>query len=242
MKYGIISDVHSNLPALEAVIDELNKRKPDKILCLGDTVGYAANPNECCKLVREISDVTVIGNHDSVIAGLTPLSLFNSVAKEACIWTVQHISPENKRWLEKLPLTRKVDNFVIAHGALSNPNKWKYVLSLEDALEEFSLNNFDKLCFIGHSHIPITFYVRAGRYNLIMDSKFKLESGCRYIINPGSVGQPRDGDPQASFGIFDTENMKMEIIRVAYDIERAQRDIIKAGLPEFLSLRLAQGR
>lgn len=119
MRYGIISDIHSNLPALNSVIEELNKRKVDKILCLGDIVGYAASPNECCELVRKISNFTVMGNHDSGVAGFTPLSAFSKSAQEACIWTTQNISSENMEWLKNLPLSHKVDDFIITHSSPS---------------------------------------------------------------------------------------------------------------------------
>ncbi|MCK4352138.1 metallophosphoesterase family protein [candidate division WOR-3 bacterium] len=259
MLYGIISDIHSNLEALQVVVDELEKREIKNVICLGDIVGYGANPNECCNIVKELSQLVILGNHDAGSTGLTNFSYFNWVAKRACIWTSQVVTPENREWLKSLPFTLELNKDLFVHASPSKPEAWKYVLSFDDAISEFqSFKN--SVCFVGHSHVPVTFVEKGSsakgarlpsvgqgcasgtKYGLIQDSKFKLEPNYRYIINSGSIGQPRDADPRVSFAIYDNKKKEVEIIRLAYDIKTAQQKILDVKLPEFLASRLALGR
>ena len=241
MRYGIIGDIHSNLEAFEAVLEEIDKREIDKIICLGDIVGYGANPNECIDKVRQLTDIVVIGNHDAGSIGQTDLNYFNWVAREACEWTGRVLTASNKAYLKNLDFVKKEKGAFIVHASPSKPAAWIYVISLGVAIQEFSYFN-EPICFVGHSHVPITFVKRGKKYDVIEDTHFKLDQGAHYIINVGSIGQPRDLDPRASFGIYDSDEKQVEIIRLAYDIETAQTKIRKAGLPEFLATRLALGK
>lgn len=241
MVYGIISDIHSNLEAITAVMDELTRRTTSKIACLGDTVGYGASPNECCDLVRKTADYVVKGNHDAGSTKLISPSNFNRPAIQACAWTSKVLSTENWNWLTELPLLIENEEEVMTHSSPSNPEIWKYVISLGDAVTEFESFDFD-VCFVGHSHCPVIFAEKNGQYSVIEDSTFTLLSNARYIINPGSVGQPRDGDPRASFAVYDSDKRQVQIVRVPYDIAGTQKKILDAGFPDFLAQRLADGR
>lgn len=245
MKYAVISDVHSNLEALSVALDEIRKREVSKVICLGDVVGYNANPNECCDIVRGVCDCIVLGNHDAGSVGLHSLSHFNTEAREACVWTSRVLTPENTKWLNKLSIKVTYEDFLIIHSGPSIPEHWNYIWSLDDAVNEFLF--FKEICFIGHTHVPVTFVkipYESGesRYNIITKNKFILKAGHQYLINPGSVGQSRDGDIRTSFAIYDSELKEVEIIRLNYDINGAQKKILDAGLPEYLSNRLLVGQ
>lgn len=239
MRYAIISDIHSNLEALQVTVDELKRRKISKVICLGDIVGYGANPNECCNIARELSECTVMGNHDAGSTGAANLSYFNSEAREACIWTAKVLTPENKGWLRKLPLKLTYDSSFITHSSPSTPERWHYILSVNEAVDEFSF--FKNVCFIGHTHVPITFVKMGPKYNIITSNKFLLSPEYQYMINPGSIGQPRDMNNQSSFAVYDFEIKEVEIVRLPYDIDSAQKKILSAGLPEHLAKRLLTG-
>lgn len=244
MVNAIISDIHSNLEATIAVLDEIERRGVNKIICLGDVVGYGANPNECCDILRKVSNSVVLGNHDAGSTGITRLSYFNKIAAYACVWSARVLTRQNRRWLKTLPITLVNDTDLVVHSSPSNPTAWDYILSLEDAIKEF--NAFDShLCFVGHSHVPVTFVKKDNQYDIIHPAngevKFTLDTNAQYIINPGSVGQPRDGDPRASFAIYNKERKEIEIIRVPYGIETAKQKILDARLQRFLAYRLATG-
>ena len=241
MRYGIIGDIHSNLEAFEVVLEEISKREIDKVICLGDIVGYGANPNECIDKVRQLTDIVVMGNHDAGSIGQTDLNYFNWVAREACEWTGKVLTASNKTYLKNLDFVKREKETFIVHASPSKPAAWIYIISLDIAMQEFSHFN-ESICFVGHSHVPVTFVKRGARYDVIEDMHFKLDKDARYIINVGSIGQPRDFDPRASFGIYDSDEGQIEIIRLNYDIETAQQKIRKAGLPEFLATRLALGK
>ncbi|MBI4723374.1 MAG: metallophosphoesterase family protein [Candidatus Stahlbacteria bacterium] len=252
MVYGIIGDIHSNLESTIAVIEELNRRGVDKIICTGDIVGYGANPNECCKLVKEIAEYVVMGNHDGGVVGVTELSKFSPDAKQSCMWTRKVISHENIAWLKTLPLYREVhltlktNSALIVHSTLSNPCAWGYINNLGDAIKEFEQRDASQefeICFVGHSHKPIVFMEYKGKYSerIQLNQQLKITNGARYIINPGSVGQPRDGDPRAAFMIYDTDKKIVDTIRIPYDIISAQKKILEAGLSSSLADRLCLG-
>jgi len=241
MRYGIISDIHSNLEALNAVLKNLEKEKPDEIICLGDIVGYGANPNECVEIVSRVADKVVAGNHDYGALYMTDLDEFTDIAREACEWTAKQLNEKNKEYLANLPLTLKIDDMILTHSAPSDPPRWKYILKVKEAYYEFDTFK-EKICLIGHTHVPVIFYKKNNDYGFEVNYKIELHNSVRYLINPGSVGQPRDFDPRASFAILDTDENLFKVIRVEYDIHTAQRKIIDAGLPLVLAYRLREGR
>lgn len=240
MRYGIISDIHSNLEALEKVLSELERESIDRYVCLGDIVGYAANPNECVELVRNLTDLVIAGNHDHAAVGLTDLGFFNPEAAKAALWTGENLKEENADYLRGLELALTLEDIVFVHSSPFHPERWYYVLSLNDAIRAF-LSFKEMICFLGHSHVPATFTTRAERYGIVEQPSFKIEKEYRYVVNVGSVGQPRDYDPRACYAIYDTGEQAVGIKRVAYLIEAAQKKIKKVGLPEFFAKRLELG-
>lgn len=242
MKAAIISDVHANLEALHVVLKDIKKRRLKSIFCLGDLVGYGANPNECIDLCLKESKVVVAGNHDWAAIEKTDIASFNPVAAEAIRWTKQKLDPEGTKKLKGLELARQIDNLMLVHATPADPAKWGYLLSLDEFEREF--NHFrDQICFIGHSHVPVAVYQDDNGYcDLVRDNPFPIVAKRRYIVNVGSVGQPRDMDPRASYAIYDGNNNAIEIIRLDYNIPLAQQKIVLAGLPEVLADRLLAGR
>lgn len=240
MRYGILSDIHSNLEALRTVVDLTQKEGVEKFLCLGDIVGYGANPTECLDVIRELRAVCVAGNHDWAVAGKLSAESFNLVAKEAAYWTREQLSKEDIRFLSGLELVYKNDHCILVHGTLSKPERFRYMMYMSEAEETFCLMERN-ICFIGHTHAPQTI-IRQGEAARCSDVfKVKINPENKYIINVGSVGQPRDGNPMAAYGIYDTDTHVVEIKRTPYDIERAQAKILEAGLPVSLAERLAVG-
>jgi len=240
MKFLVISDVHSNYDALKAVMQKANRIGYDSVIFLGDAVGYGADPNECIELLREISNVKIIGNHDKAIIDPREIYFFNPVAKEALLWTRSIIKQENVEWLNKLELYYKFEDIAFTHASLSEPESWRYVFSVIDAMYEFK-NTSEWLIFFGHTHIPGVFVQQEGEIEYWDGTSFLLESKYRFLVNPGSVGQPRDGDERASFAVLDTEKRLLNIYRVEYNIKRQAEKILKAGLPEYLAHRLYNG-
>ncbi|MCM8781289.1 MAG: metallophosphatase family protein [Candidatus Omnitrophica bacterium] len=242
MRYGIFSDVHSNLPALEAVFLAYNKESVDEYLCAGDVVGYAANPNECIELVKKQAMVTVAGNHDWAAIDLFSTDYFNSVAKEAIIWTRNNLEPAGRYFLGSLNLVYKNEDLTLVHGTLSNPGNFDYMEDTLTALETFRLLD-TPVCFVGHTHVPGVFIKDAAGNLFYSDSvHLHMKEGNQYVVNVGSVGQPRDGNPQAAYCVYDTKTKEIFIKRVSYDINLTRREIIKVRLPLFLSERLLLGR
>lgn len=242
MKYAIISDIHGNLEALESALLEIEKTQVDSILCLGDIVGYGPNPNECVAKIKEISDVCLAGNHDYAPLGRLDLAYFNPWAKDAINWTAERLSPDSKQFLTELPLKMEVDGFTIVHATPATPDEWNYITTIGDAVRNFTEFK-GQICFIGHSHVPMVVSVDENdEYRLIKKSAFNIEKGMRYIINVGSIGQPRDLNPKASFGIYDNESKTYELKRVDYDLSQTQSKIRESGLPEFLAERLESGQ
>lgn len=240
MKFAIISDIHSNLAALQSVLKRAEELKCDDIVCLGDIVGYGPYPNECCKIVQETTKLTVVGNHDHASIGYTDIDYFNKFAKEAIIWTSQVLNENNKEYLKSLPSFLRIENIFCVHASPTTPLEWNYIISLYDAIDNF--NSFEeKICFIGHSHVPVAYsYEEIPSYET--SEKIQLLDGFRYIINVGSVGQPRDRNPNACFGIYDNDLNLFQLQRVAYDIRATQKAMRNANLPEFLVERLLFGR
>jgi len=241
LRYALISDIHSNLEALNAVLEALEKERVDQYICLGDIVGYAADPNECTEIVREVADVAILGNHDSAALDMTRIEGFNPLARTAISWTGDTLSSKNKKYLESLSTSMVLKGGLVVHSSPSNPAMWRYIFSIDDAKMEFH-HFIQRACFVGHSHQPVTFVNSKNRVIVDARARLDIEEENRYIINVGSVGQPRDLDPRASYAIYDTARKTVQIKRAEYDIETARRKIIEAGLPRFLGDRLLAGR
>ncbi len=229
MKYAVISDIHSNLEALTKVLAEIKTRNVDDIICLGDIVGYGADPDEVTKLVRSEVKHVVRGNHDDALFDEVTFSMINPYARAAIEYTRKSLSAESYEWLKGTPMTLRLDDVLLVHSSPSEPKEWKYVFGEIDAQVELSTFE-ENICLIGHTHVPVIFKKRIS------------ESRERELINVGSVGQPRDGDNRASFGIIDTGNFTYENVRLAYNYKGAANKIIAAGLPPFLAERLQKGR
>jgi diadenosine tetraphosphatase ApaH/serine/threonine PP2A family protein phosphatase len=242
MRFAILADIHSNLAAFEAVLKDIDGRGGfDKIWCLGDMVGYGPDPNECIKRLHEFEHVCIAGNHDWAAIGKMDTFEFNPLAAEAAHWTSQVLTAENKDYLLDLPLILNENGFTLAHGSPREPI-WEYLLSTETAQENFAYFE-TPYCLVGHSHIPLIFALDGDQIELMEfgGAEVKLP-GKRMIINPGGVGQPRDGDPRASYAIYDAEARTVSHYRVEYNIEVTQRKMAEAGLPEPLIRRLSFGR
>ena len=239
VRYAFLSDIHSNQEALEAVLEDVAGRKVDELLCLGDLVGYGANPNECVQRIRDLVSHVVVGNHDSAVVGLTDASSFNSRARRAVSWTADVIEPDHAEYLSRRPYVDRVDDLLLVHATPSEPAAWNYLLSAPAAQSEFQAFT-ESICFIGHSHQPVFFSLDEGP-GLRTGDRLLCEPGKRYIVNVGSIGQPRDGDPRSCYAIYDADRRTVQIHRVAYDIKSAQRKILRAGLPPVLAARLSRG-
>jgi predicted phosphodiesterase len=240
MRFAIFSDTHGNLEALEAVLADACKRKCTHFVCLGDIVGYNANPHECVERIRELDCPVVKGNHDEQASLLLSTSDFNELAERAIQWTRDHLTEEDKQWLRELPLQKKVRDFTIVHATLDTPAQWGYVFNNLDAAASFTYQH-TTTCFFGHTHVPMVF-IRDEGVRRERTDHIRIEPTKKYMINTGSVGQPRDGNWRAAYCIYDIENNLVEQLRVKYDLAVAQQKIIKAGLPRLLAERLALGR
>lgn len=241
MRYGIFSDVHSNLEAFSAVLEAYSIEKIDKYCCVGDIVGYGANPSECIKLIREFSCRVVKGNHDVAACDLSITTNFNENAALAAEWTFNKISQPDKDYLSSLELIFENNDFVLVHGSLNKPEDFCYIFDPEEARSSFNFQE-KQVCFVGHSHIPGVFRKTGHSIELLefCDCKFGKES--QYIVNVGSVGQPRDSDNRAVYCVYDTEERSVTIRRVKYDINQAAKKIRESGLPDYLAERLYKGR
>ncbi len=243
MRIAIIADLHANLEATTAVFKEIDQRAPDKIFCLGDLSGYNSQPNEVIDIIRERDIPTIMGNHDAAVCGLEDPWFFRAAAKRAIEWQMERLSEENRAWLARAPeqmVFRRT--FLGVHGSPSSRDD--YIIDWLDAMRQLEfLNGRDiHACFFGHSHRPSFFSEKGAESGVTAGAVFDLRPRSRYFINPGAVGQPRDRDPRAAYGMFDLEKMSFEFCRVEYDIESCARKIVQAGLPEELARRLAKGK
>jgi len=239
MRYAIISDIHSNLPALQRVLAELIEADIDRYLCLGDIVGYGAQPNECCQAVQELDVICIRGNHEQGVLQPDFEQWFNATARACLVWTRAQLTAENCAFLQCLEETAQVGNITICHGSIPDPNF--YITSAQGALPSLQAMA-GAVGFFGHTHSAEYFVQReAGELPEQRPSSAggtcSVEAGCKYLINPGAVGQPRDGNPQAAYAIYDDESGQIELRRVDYDIAVAQREMLDAGLPTSMSLR-----
>ena len=239
MKLAVLSDIHGNLAALNAVFEHLEKEAVDLFVCLGDIVGYGPRPDECLQLVASRCEICVAGNHDFAVAGKIDDENFNPVARKAVRWTRGQLSPESLSFLQNLPLTARLDNVLFAHATPFMPEDWNYVLSEEEA--RFQLKQIEEsLVFIGHSHMPLVFSLRMGLCypgNQILNL-----DGDRFVVNVGSVGQPRDADARACCVTFETTSRVLEYHRIPYDVDLTCREIRDHRLPDFLADRLKLGQ
>ena len=239
MRYAIFADVHGNLEAYEAVLAAIEKEGPDRIFCIGDLVGYGSQPSECVARTRDLGCLTVIGNHDAAAVGRLTASYFNPFAREAILWTGAHLSEEDKEFLLGLPLVEEIEDFTLVHATLDSPEGFDYIDTLVGAERCFS-HLKQPVVFIGHSHIPVAFFdTEPTTYT--QSWPLRIPAGRKAIVNVGSVGQPRDGNPDAAYAIYDTDKGLVYLHRVPYDVEATSRKILDAGLPSILAERLHFG-
>lgn len=233
MRIAIISDIHSNLEALEKTLEIIKDQGVQDIICLGDIIGYGANPNECLSLVKLNCSYVLLGNHDEAVFQLSNTYQFNKNAQSAIIWTSRQLNTDSIEYIKTLPVSLIYQDAFFTHASPYKPREWHYILTPEDALANQSFFSQD-ICFIGHSHVPAIY----------CDGKqvSQIEKGKKYIINVGSVGQPRDYDNRLCFGLYDTDNFSFQHVRAEYDVKTAMEKIFKAGLPKFLAERLAVGQ
>jgi len=240
VRYGIFGDVHSNIEAFDAVLEAFDREGCDELYCLGDVIGYGADPVECLNRIRERRIATIAGNHDLAAISKFDLSFFNSSAREAAVYAMQKLSPVDLEFLGSLPLTLDTDDFSLVHSSPHKPDHFEYiftVLQAEDAFEAVR----SPLTFIGHSHVPVVFYQDLEQTDYSQAKEFYLRRNRKIIFNCGSVGQPRDGNPEACYVVFDSSVAKIRLERVAYDVDAAAKKIIEADLPLILAERLYKG-
>jgi diadenosine tetraphosphatase ApaH/serine/threonine PP2A family protein phosphatase len=246
LRVAVISDIHANLPALEATLEAVDETEVEEIWCLGDVVGYGADPDDCARLVRERCAVCLVGNHDLAVLGTLDISAFSEAAAEAALWTRDNVTEETLGQLRELSPEGRREGQALFHASPRDP-VWEYVLSTEQAADCFEAQE-DAVALIGHSHVALFFHRPEGGADAEIEaaqagpgSTLELDEG-QWLVNPGSVGQPRDGDPRAAWLELDTEAATARYHRVPYDIERAAAAIARAGLPERLGDRLFIGQ
>jgi len=240
MRYAIFSDVHSNLEAFTAVVEFYRNQRVDEFIFLGDIVGYGADPCECVSILKDLGAVSLCGNHDLVMVDKFDLNYFNPNAIAAVRWTKPRLREEDKEFLSLLPLMQEKEDFVCVHGSLDRPAEFRYVKNSDDAAKNFSILE-KKILFVGHSHYQWVCESSADMITENTDEVIKISPRSRYIINVGSIGQPRDGDWRAPACIYDTDEEKVSFTRIAYDVETAAKKIVDAGLPSALAMRLFKG-
>jgi diadenosine tetraphosphatase ApaH/serine/threonine PP2A family protein phosphatase len=242
MRYAFFSDVHANLEALQAVILDFRKERIDRIYFLGDAVGYGPDPNECVELIDEISEIKLMGNHDYAALGLMNTDYFNQYATESIDWTKHSLKDKTIEIMSDFELTAEIDNIFIAHSSPKEPDRWHYILDMDDVKENFGFFK-SQLCLVGHTHRPfIVALTEDGNCAISHRQEEKIHADRRYLINIGSVGQPRDGDPRSAYLIYDLEEQTVRCKRVTYDLKNTQKRMAEYGLPEYLIERLEIGR
>lgn len=240
MRTALFGDIHANYEALQAVLFDAASLGVTDYVCLGDVVGYNADPIACLNLVRDMDCPTVKGNHDQDASDDHSLDAMNPIAATALQWTRDQLDSDQRLWLKRLRMVRQVSDFTIVHSTLDQPVNWNYVTNRFDAMSNFSYQ-FTQLCFHGHTHVPRIF-VKSSKVHEVHAESIAIEPGSKYFINIGSVGQPRDGDPRPCYAIYDDMQKAVFFRRVEYDMAKTQAKIIEAGLPKMLAERLAEGR
>jgi predicted phosphodiesterase len=244
MRCAVLADIHGNLEAFRAVLARIRDLHVDRMICLGDIVGYNADPNACIDLVRSKGIACVMGNHDAASSGIAEPDNFNVNARQAVLWTRQRLTGENRAFLRELPRSAQIDDMILCHGTIDDTNS--YLLYDSDARENFTLMEElpgrPQICFFGHTHIRAAYSMDGPDLARELADEMPLFTSKRYLVNPGSVGQPRDGDPRAAFLIYDATEQAIVFHRVEYDIAACQKKILQAGLPPRLAERLSLGR
>jgi diadenosine tetraphosphatase ApaH/serine/threonine PP2A family protein phosphatase len=241
MRTAILTDIHANLEALTACIAAAQAQKVDRFVCLGDTVGYGADPNAACDLVRQKCQFTVLGNHDAAASGRMDYSYYYAAAREVLDWTALHLSPENMSWLRSLPYAQHEGEVMFGHGSPRDPGAFEYVFALEQAEDLLvRADRLSPLTFIGHSHLQRAF-VLGETVKDIWKERVTIERARTYLCSIGSCGQPRDYDPRACYGVWDDQERVVEFHRVPYDAETTARKILEAGLSPHFARRLLHG-
>jgi diadenosine tetraphosphatase ApaH/serine/threonine PP2A family protein phosphatase len=241
MRTAILTDVHANLEALTACIAEAKKQRIDRFVCLGDTVGYGADPNAACELVREHCQFSVLGNHDAAVSGRMDYSFYYQAARQVLDWTAAHLTPDNMAWLKSLPYSVPEGDVVYGHGSPLDPSAFEYIFALEQAEDLVErAQQLAPLTFIGHSHLQRAFLLTPGVRD-VWQHRVAIEPGQKYLCSIGSCGQPRDYDARSCFGIWDDEARVVEYHRVEYDNRTTSRKILEAGLSPHFARRLLHG-
>ncbi len=243
MRIGILSDIHANLEALVQVEAVLGRLGVDRVICLGDVVGYGASPNDCCERVRALASLTLLGNHDAAVSGRMDYAYYYDAARQALDWTVQQLDPDHVVWLRSLPYAHRVDDLSFSHGSPILPGEFDYVFALAQARELTPhVARLAPVSFIGHSHLCKVFALSArGDVEELEPTRVRMDGHRKYVLSAGAVGQPRDYDNRASFVVYDTEARIAEFHRVAYDIEAAAQKIFDADLALNFGKRLFLG-
>lgn len=243
MRFAVISDIHSNIEALTAVLHQISRLETDLVFCLGDIVGYGPNPIECLEMIKREGISCILGNHDAVAAGLKEPDNFSPIARQAILWTRKQLEKSHLDFLARLPREMLVQDMFMFHGSVHDIDR--YILDAEDVKENFglliSIQGRPHIGFFGHTHAKITFSLHKGVIEAEHRDRILVWDEKKYLVNPGSVGQPRDGDPRASFCIYDSAEKSVIFHRVTYDISLCQEKIIKYGLPPRLAERLSEG-
>ncbi len=240
MRYAILSDIHGNLDALRSVLQALENQAINSYICLGDIVGYGPQPSECLHEIQKYCSAIVSGNHDLAACGLININSFNTLAKEAILWTRSKLTETDLQYLANLPLEDRAESCHLVHGTLYAPELFDYVQSSYDA--HLTMSKMDApVCFVGHSHVPVTF-VQGDSISYSVQSTYEIEPKKKAIVNVGSVGQPRDKDPRACYAVYDTDSLSVTIHRTTYDVEAVVTKVREAGLPGSLGERLRMGR
>ncbi len=239
---AVLSDIHSNLQALQAVMAECRRRKINRFFCLGDIVGYGANPMECLKLIRSLKCPTVIGNHDYYVATGEVDYDVSTLARIGLQHSNEELPKSAKKWLSELPEVVITEGVTLVHASLAEPKEWHYILDFDEAIACMA-ELTTPICFFGHTHLQ-KIYVKDGlpRPKAIAENKYQFDRDGFCLVNPGSVGQPRGEDPRAHFGILHPDNLTVEFVKIEYDTKGAAAAIMEAGLPTFLAERLLIGR
>lgn len=242
MRIAIISDIHGNIEALTEVMKAIEALSPDRIICLGDVVGYGASPDACCDIIREVAEVTLLGNHDAAVSGRMDYSFYYDAARKAIDWSIASLSAKNMRWLKSLPLTYRLGEVGFSHGSPVDPRAYNYIFALAQAQELTPfLQVLPSATFIGHSHLCKIFALGKRGVTEVESNFVKFRRGHQYILSVGSVGQPRDYDNRACFVLYDSKAKTIEYQRVDYDIRSAARRILDAKLATNFAKRLFHG-
>ncbi|MCD6416383.1 MAG: metallophosphoesterase family protein [Planctomycetes bacterium] len=240
MLYAILGDIHGNLHALEAVLDKLDHSDLDRVLCVGDVVGYGAYPNKCIQIVQQLDALTVAGNHDWATIGKIRVDYFNADARDSILWTREALDQEGEQYIRSKELVASLNGITLVHSTLFSPEYFDYMQTLYDARLSFDRLQTG-LCFCGHSHVPVMF-LDNNPVDCFLEPEFEVPEDRRLIVNVGSVGQPRDLDPRACYVLYDDEARTISMRRVEYDVHAASQSILDAGLPATNAARLMLGR